>query len=70
VAVQTSDDGRPRGTKLRRISRFKRKRVKSSAADAGWWRWQRDLDARPQLGNVKTSTAHTYGAIPKKHMVR
>ena len=31
VAVQTSDDGRPRRIKLRRIARFKRKRVKSIA---------------------------------------
>ena len=29
VAVQTSDDGRPRRIKLRRITRFKRRRVKS-----------------------------------------
>jgi transposase-like protein len=29
VAVQTSDDGRPRRIKLRRIARFKRRRVKS-----------------------------------------
>ena len=31
VAVQTSEDGRPRRIKLRRIARFKRKRVKSLA---------------------------------------
>lgn len=31
IAVQTSDDGRPRRIKLRRIARFKRKRVKSIA---------------------------------------
>ena len=31
VAVQTSEDGRPRRIKLRRIARFKRKRVKSIA---------------------------------------
>ena len=31
VAVQTSDDGRPSRIKLRRIARFKRKRVKSIA---------------------------------------
>ena len=31
VAVQTSDDGRPRRIKLRRIARFKRKRAKSIA---------------------------------------
>lgn len=31
VAVQTSEDGRPRRMKLRRITRFKRKRVKSLA---------------------------------------
>jgi len=31
VAVQTSEDGRPRRMKLRRIARFKRKRVKSLA---------------------------------------
>jgi len=31
VAVQTSEDGRPRRIKLRRIARFKRKRVKSMA---------------------------------------
>lgn len=31
VAVQTFDDGRPRRIKLRRIARFKRKRVKSIA---------------------------------------
>src|SRR5262245_58787733 len=31
LAVQTSEDGRPRRIKLRRIARFKRKRVKSIA---------------------------------------